>query len=269
MQLPTTHAEISHRLRYYRPWEAASSMSAASYLEERLTSYQLLALYQTFFPIPFTSSTASLYERHCPDGHTYREIEFLEVLDRHIPVGTWTIERAGEAQLDGFPVLDMGIDIHEEDAIECLRPSVQILLPLSREGRHWLETFDGNEWYEGLFNLTLSQIQSPDRVSSRHLRQRFNQQHPPLRFVPLLLNLLDKATGNLWLDCTNNEVWFGYGCETVLRWTEANLRLLMVQWKRAQITLKRCEALMDWLEGDLMPRFNKVLEQWNQPHDVL
>lgn len=263
MQIPTTHAETSYRLRQYRPWETVSLMSAASYLEERLTSYQLLALYQTFFPDPFASSTASLYERHSPEGHTHLELEFLEELDRHIPVGLWTIERAGEAQLDGFPVLDMGIDIYEEDAIERLRPAVQILLPLSREGRHWLETFDGSEWYEGQFNLTLSQIQHPDRVPSKHLRQRFNPQRPPLRFVPLLLNLLDKATSNLWLDCTNNEAWFGYGCDTILHWTETNLHLLMVQWRQAQIILSRCEALLDWLEGDLTLRFNKVLERWN------
>ncbi|KAM3090292.1 hypothetical protein ACKFKG_30340 [Phormidesmis sp. 146-35] len=263
MRIPTTHAEISHRLHQYHPWETVSLMSAASYLEERLTSYQLLALYQTFFPDPFVSSTASLYERHSLEGHTHRELEFLEELDRHIPVGMWTIERAGEAQLDGLPVLDMGIDVYEEDAIERSRPAVQILLPLSREGRHWLETLDGNEWYEGQFNLGLSQIQHPDRVSSKHLRQRFNQQRPPLRFVPLLLSLLDKTTGNVWLDCTNNEAWFGYGGDTVLRWTEANLRLLMVQWRQAEIILSRCEALLDWLEGDLTPRFNKVLELWN------
>ena len=106
MQIPTTHAETNHRLRQYRPWETISLMSAAAYLEERLTSYQLLALYQTFFPDPFASSAASLYERHSPEGHTHRELEFLEELDRHIPVGLWTIERAGETQLDGFPVLD-------------------------------------------------------------------------------------------------------------------------------------------------------------------
>lgn len=235
MRIPTTHAEINHRLRQYHPWETVGLTSAASYLEERLTSYQLLSLYQTFFPDPFASSASSLYERHSPDGHTSRELEFLEELDRHIPVGMWTIERAGEAQLDRFPVLDMGIDIYEEDAIERLRPAVQILLPLSREGRHWLEIFDGNEWYEEMFNLDLSQIQHPDRVSSKHLRQRFNSQNPPLRFVPLLLNLLDKTTGNLWLDCTNNEAWFGYGCDTVLCWTETNLRLLMGQWKRTQV----------------------------------
>lgn len=267
MQIPTTHAEISHRLRQYRPWETISLMNAAAYLEERLTSYQLLVLYQTFFPDPFASSAASLYERHSPEGHTHRELEFLEELDRCIPVGLWTIERASEAQLDGFPVLDMGIDIYEEDAIERLRPAVQILLPLSREGRHWLETFDGSEWYEGQFNLTLSQIQHPDLVPSKHLRQRFNPHRPPFRFIPLLLNLLDKVTGNLWLDCTNNEAWFGYGCDTVLTWTEANLRLLMVQWLRAQIILSRCEALLDWLEGDLTPRFHKVLELWNLPYN--
>jgi len=267
MQIPTTYAEINHRLRQYRPWETISLMSAASYLEERLTSYQLLALYQAFFSEPFASSTASLYERHNPEGHTHRELEFLEELERHIPVGLWTIEQAGETQLAGFPVLDMGIDIYEEDAIERLRPAVQILLSLSREGRHWLETFDGSEWYEEQFNLTLSQIQHPDRLPSKHLRQRFNQQRPPFRFVPLLLNLLDKATGNLWLDCTNNEAWFGYGCDTVLRWTEVNLRWLMVQWQRAQIILSRCEALLDWLEGDLILRFNKVLELWNLPYN--
>lgn len=267
MRIPTTHAEINHRLRQYRPWETISLISAASYLEERLTSYQLLALYQTFFPDPFANSSASLYERHSSEGHTHRELEFLEELERHIPVGLWTIEQAGETQLAGFPVLDMGIDIYEEDAIERLRPAVQILLPLSQEGRHWLETFDGSEWYEGLFNLDLSQIQHPDCLPSKHLRQRFNPQRPPLRFVPLLLNLLDKATGNLWLDCTNNEAWFGYGCDTVLRWTEANLRLLMVQWQRAQIILSRCEALLNWLEGDLTPHFSKVLELWNLPYN--
>jgi hypothetical protein len=266
MQIPTAYCEIVHRLRQYYPWNIFGSMSAASYLEARLTSYRLLSLYQTFFPERFANSVASLYERHNPEGHTDRELEFLAELDRQIPVGPWTLERANEAQLDGFPVWDMGIDLYEEEAIERLRLSAQILLPLSQRGRHWLETFGGGDWYGETFEVGLNQIQPLDCVLPKHLRQRFNRQCPPLRFLPLFLSLLDKTTGNLWLDCTNNEAWFGDGCDTVLQWTEANLRLLMLQWKRSQIILRYCEALLDWLDGDLTGRFNQILILWNQPY---
>ena len=266
MVIPTTYEDIRHRLTQFQPWATLHPAAAEAYLEQRLPTYQILGLYQTLFPETYARTTASRYVNPASEGHSPLELEFLERLEQVIPVSDWTIEAAQESQLPGFPIWDMGIDLYDEGAIEHFYPALQQLLPLSREGRHLLENIDGQEWYEGTFGRELNTLQHPEQVPLDRLRQRFNRHPLPLRFLPLLLSILDKRTGNDWLDSVNNEAWFGYGSQTTIEWTEPNLRSLIQQWDKAQALLKQTQALLDWLEGDLPRRFNEILDLWNPPY---
>jgi hypothetical protein len=263
--LPATYEEIQHRLTQFQPWASITPANARTYLENRLPTYQMLGLYPVLFPEAYARTTASHYGNPASEGHSPLELEFLETLEQVIPVSDWTIETAQDSRLPGFPIWDMGVDIYEEGAIEHFYPALQRLLALSREGRHLLENIDGREWYEGTYGVELDQIQHPEQVPLDRLRQRFNRQPLPLRFLPLLLSILDKRTGNDWLDSVNNEAWYGYGSQTAVEWTEANLRSLIHQWNQAQSLLKQTQALLDWLEDDLPQRFSQLLTLWNRP----
>lgn len=275
MRLPLSYAESVHRLAQYRPWESLNQSQACSYLQHRLVTYQLLHLYKTLFPQAWSESNACFYRRECAEdepgelaGHSRREVEFLETLGQTIPISNWTLEACQECRLEGLPILDLGIDIYGEGELEHLGASVQILLPFSEEGRHFLQLNgkEGQEWYESSFDLKLSEIHDPSIIPPNRLQQRFNRLDPPLRFLPLILRMIGKTTGNIWLDSTNSEEWYGSGCTTIVDWTVGNMQSLMIEWKRAQKLIDQCQTLTDWLEVDLMLRFNQILAQWNQPY---
>lgn len=268
MQCPLTHTEAVYRLRSYQPWAALSRMEATGYLEERLLTYQFLHLYQTFFPQEFTANSASIYRNS--EGHSECDLEFLQLLDKHcFPVAEWRIEQAHESRLETISLFNMGTDWQDEDGLENLKAEWKILLPLTHEGRHWLDAVDPDytEWYEGEFGFPVSAIQSPDQVPAKHFRHRCIQAGQPFRFLPLALSLLDKSTGNVWLD-EPNEAWYGPDCGTQLPWTEVSIRYLTNQWQQAQRSLKLAFEFSHWLAQDLNQHFMDVLVLWNTPYSI-
>lgn len=183
LSIPSTSTEAIYRLRTYEPHLALSRLQALELLEDRLTTYRLLALYQTFFPDQFAASTRSIYP--VGERHSDREVEFLQLLAKHcFPVSFWTIEQAYESRIEAIPVLDMGIDWHQEDALELLKDEWKILIPLTLEGRYWFESVDHDcvEWYEAEFGISFDRIRHPDQVPPKLLRQRCMKAGSPLSF---------------------------------------------------------------------------------------
>jgi hypothetical protein len=269
MQCPLTHTEAVYRLRSYQPWAALSRMEATAYLEERLLTYQFLSLYQTFFPQQFAASTTSLYRDG--EGHSQRDLEFLKLLDQHyFPISEWKMEQAHESPLATIPLCNMGTDWQDEDGLENLKAEWKILLPLTHEGRHWLDAVDpdSTEWYEGEFGFPVSAIQPPDQVPAKQLRQRCLRAGQPFKFLPLALSLLDKSTGNAWLD-EPNEAWYETDCGTQAPWLEESIRHLTKQWRQAQRSLNLAFEFSHWLAQDRNQHFMEVLVLWNKPYSKL
>ncbi|MDX2241541.1 MAG: hypothetical protein NW224_12725 [Leptolyngbyaceae cyanobacterium bins.302] len=270
MTIPTNSQDAVYRLRSFQSGMVTDRSPALEFLQRRLLTYRLLELYQTFFPQKFASSRASVYPKYRDEDETHsdRDLEFFKWLEQKLPVSWWMIDRAEDCLLPRFPLVDMGIDWREEGAIEVLKPEWKVLLPLTRDGRYWLQSVDpdGREWYETETDIGLDAIQHPDRVSLKHLRRHCNSLISPLKFLPMALAVLEKATGNLWLDVTNNEAFYGYECETTLPWTADSLRYLEREWHRASRYLSLCQEFFGWLNQDLTPRFQKVLDLWNQPY---
>lgn len=265
--IPSTSMEAIYRLRTYEPHLALSRLQALELLEARLTTYHLLALYQTFFPDQFATSTRSIYP--VAERHSDREIEFLQLLATHcFPVSFWTIEQAYESRIEAIPVLDMGVDWHQEDALESLKDEWKILIPLTSEGRYWFESVDHDcvEWYEAEFGITLDRIRHPDQVPPKLLRQRCMKAGSPFKFLPLILTLLDKSTGSVWLDAVENEAFYGSDYDTQLPWSVDSIRYLTRQWRQAKVILGCCCRLTDWLSQDLLTNFKILLELWNRPY---
>ena len=270
MTIPTSSQDAIYRLRTFQPSAVLHRLDALEFLQHRCLTYRLLELYQTFFPDKFISSQSSIYPRQGTDEDTHsdRDLEFFKWLDMKLPISWWMIERAEDCLIYRFPLVDMGIDWHEEGALETLKSEWKLLLPLIQDGRYWLESIDpdGMEWYEAEAGIQLNAIQHPDRISLKHLRRHCNALISPLKFLPMALAVLEKSTGNLWLDSTNNEAFYGCECETTLPWAEDSLQYLEREWHRANRYLDLCQEFSGWLNQDLTPRFQKVLNLWNQPY---
>lgn len=269
--LPLTAIDAIGRLRSYNPRLVLNHEAAFDYLTHRQISYRLLHLYSTFFPSKLSASTKPGFPRH-RDGesiHSEREIEFFQLLDQHcFPLSPWTIDQAYDRLIHEIPVLDMGVDWHEEDAFEALKPEWLVLIPLTEEGRYWFEQVDMDciEWYETEFGINIDSIQHPNKISAKLLRRHCLQADSPFKFLPLTLAVLNKSTNNLWLDALSNEAFYGTECETSLPWSVSAIQTLQRQWKKADHLMNQCYTLTQWLAQDLPSHFRQLLDLWNQPY---
>lgn len=268
MDIPTTSETAIYRLQNYLQRLPLSRFQALEILEAKLNVYQLLHLYQVFFPKQFAASRASTLP--IGQGYSQRERELLDLLYEHcFPLPEWAMEWAYEQRLEYIPIEDRGISWQCEDSIEGLVDEWKILIPLSSEGYYWLTSIDRDlaEWYELEFGISIQTIQASEQVPQDLLRKRCLQAGTPFKFLPLVLRVLDKNTGNVWLD---EQCSYCYGSDYSSKypWTEASIRFLTKEWQRALKTIECCNEFTNWLGQDLQAHFNLVLELWNQPYPV-
>ncbi|WP_008318593.1 hypothetical protein [Leptolyngbya sp. PCC 6406] len=273
-KVATSRAEAQYRLQCYRDRRVLLPAMAQMALETSLAHYQVLALYQILMPAAFARHGPE--ERYCTadDGydlenaHSRHELGLIRQINQRLPTGEYWPDLGTETLLsEGLPILDMGIDIHQEELLEQWMLPVIALLPLSQEGRYLIDALDVEDWYVQRVGLALAAISAWPPVEftvsfRRRLRQRFNQEAMPLRFVPMLLALVDKATGNLWLDTVNRPEW-GVEFAHFMAWTPAAVQEAEVQWRRAQDYLHKVQTLIDWLEADFSTRIQEVIRLWN------
>jgi hypothetical protein len=248
-----------HRLRQCQ--RILDTNQAVDYLENRFNSYRLLALYQHLFPDEFKNSTAAPYpeDLNNPDSHSPLEIEFLYLVSQNLfPISELQIENAYEERFYQIPLMPMGCDWIGHEDIESLRSGWQILLPLSTEGRYWLESVEGTDWYEHELGVSWQAIAHPKDINAQLLKKLSCRTAKPLKFLPLALQLLDYESNNIWLDyCAINEP------EVSLPWTVENIKFLQREWQNAKVILDQVYNLIEWLEQDLINHFELVLGIWN------
>ncbi|MBD2772557.1 hypothetical protein [Iningainema tapete] len=248
-----------HRLRQCQ--RILDSNQAVDYLENRFNSYRLLALYQHLFPVEFKHSTAAPYpeDLNNPDSHSSLEIEFLYLVNQNLfPISEFQIENAYEERLHQIPLMPMGCDWIGHEDIESLRFGWQILLPLSTEGRYWLESVEGTDWYEYELGVSWEAIAHPKDIDAQLFKKLSYCAAKPLEFMPLALQLLDYESNNIWLDsCATNEP------EISLPWTLENIKFLQSEWLDAKVILDQVYHLIEWLEQDLINHLELILGIWN------
>lgn len=257
-----TIAEASYKLRQCQE-RTTKPTDSADILKHKLITYRLLALYQQFFPNEFASSRASLYPNPQTEGHSDREIEFLERVNQHLfPIHEWVLETAYEERISTIPVIGVGVDLNDEEGLEYLRPGWQILLPMSADGRYVLESLEAGEWYESEFGISFLSIVTPDAVDEKRLRKQCRQAGEPIKYLPLTLKVIDHCTGNIWLDAYDGD-YFDYS-HTHLVWSSRSINYLTRQWQQKESITSRTDELIDWLEEDLRTHFQQLLVLWNQ-----
>ncbi|SKB13727.1 conserved hypothetical protein [Planktothrix sp. PCC 11201] len=165
--------------------------SAIDYLWSKLNTYQLLNLYQELFPIEWEKSQSEIYSEN--NGHSPKELEFISLVnERLFPIDDLIIETAYEERLYQIPVSPKGIDWQdEEEGIEALRTGWQLLFPLSKSGRWWLETVEGTQgeaWYKGRFGYSLKDITHPEKINFKLLKNLAFRAMFPINAFPIALS---------------------------------------------------------------------------------
>lgn len=251
-------SEAIYRLRQCKSILAPDD--AIEYLKQKFLSYRLLALYQQFFPAEYANSLSSFYpnELEFENWHSPKEIEFLHLVNAHLfPLPEYQLESADSEKFYQIPLISMGVDWLGEDFDE-LKPEWQILLPLSAEGRYFIESADATEWYEYQFGVPLKTITHPNKIDIKLLIEMCDRATKPLNLLPLALQLLDYESNNVWLDIC--EAW---ETENLLPWTSENVKYLQSQWQEAEVILEQVYSLINWLELKLIPHFELILSVWN------
>lgn len=239
--------------------------AACEWLSNKVASYRILSLYQSMFPDEWRRSTASLVARS--PGHSPREIEFFEWLADRMPISDCLLDDACEQYIDSLPIFDMGISWQCGEGYEYLTDEWQVLIPLTQEGSSWMQ-HGGEElldWYQASFGLNVDTVQDASCIVERAMRKRFAQLSTPLDRLPLALRVLDKRTHNVWLDAPNEGYWGE--CTVLYDLTEANLRYLVHEWRKAEKILSYVQPLISWLKADLATHFAILINHWNQPYD--
>lgn len=274
--VPSNTAEAIYSLRQYQ--FIVNSSKALDYLEAQLNLYQLLALYQHFFPLEWATSQTSLYipidasntkavslENH----HSPRELEFIALVYTHLfPMSFWAVESAHEERLQAIPLTSMGVDWQIEEGIENLRIGWKLLVPFSKEGRYWLDDveLEGSEWFDSEFEahqVYYKDIHDPDKIDNKRLRRLCCELATPLQFLPLALQLLDHETKNIWLDESPDEMNYGLYASS-LPWSKSSINLLHRKWKQASRILDAAYCLIEWLEADLNTHAQLLLQLWTR-----
>lgn len=273
--VPSTIAEAIYSLRQCQL--TITPLKALDYLEVQLNTYQLLALYQHFFPSEWATSQTSLYLPVNNEGnsktvssencHSPRELEFITLVYTHLfPMSFWAVESAHEERLQAIPITSMGVDWQIEEGIENLRMGWKLLLPFSQEGRYWLDDVEpeGSEWFDSEFethHVSYKDIHHPDRIDNKRLRRLCCELTTPLQFLPLALKLLEHETENLWLDESPDEMNYGLYASS-LPWSKSSINLLHRKWNQASRILDAAYLLIEWLETDMKTHAQLLLQLW-------
>lgn len=162
-------------------------------------------------------------------------------------------------------------------------------IPVSCTQQHdWIRGCCGFDGIQTVFKLVRTLIQSYDETHDRHyecvywraLCERFNlppEPRPaaplaaigwpqfihlamvdgtPLKYLPLVFQMVGYQTGNIWLDAPPDRDIF-------LEWSFENIAKLLMQRRNAEVLNAQVIELNRWLDADPQVRLMRAIELWN------
>ena len=259
-----------------RPGDARDALRMKQY------RYSLLDLYQWKMPEQFRQHPHGDRYRSYLEGerlnnsHSLLEVGFLEHLDTLLPEilwsDAWYTERLDEQDVAvaGLPLMDLGINIYAEDVLEALNPTFLVLVALSEQGQLVLsqcrDDVEDLLKESGLWPVMERALDSPTArspIQRNAVRRRFNQEPVPLRFVPMAVNLIDKQTGNYWLDAESEPEQFPSGSSYHMPWNREAFAIAERHGHQVEGYHQKVSDLTDWIDLNPLPRLNHVLHIWN------
>lgn len=258
------------------------SHDARDYLRMKQYRYSLLDLYRWTLPEAFHQHVYADRYRSYIEGedlnnsHSRLEVGFLEQLRNVLPAVPWNEEWYAEDWAeqdtfrDGLPLMDLGINIYAEDVLEQLKPSFLVLVALSEQGQCVMSSCrdDLEDLFQqhGLWPAMQRALDSPIATSPAQrnaVRRRFNQEPVPVRFVPMVINLIDKQTGNYWLDAESDYEQFPSGSSLHMPWNREAFAIVQRHGNQVNDYHQKLNDLNQWIEADPLAQLNHILDIWN------
>ncbi len=206
------------------------------YLSGLRFRFNILHLYQHFFPEQYACSEASPHPPPHGSSHSPREIEFFELVLSHL----FPILDPGvlddEVRFDGIPIEVCGITYDDADQLDvCCRI---VGAAVGALGLDWEDVI--GEWPVGLPEPL---ARRPDQALDLEKFETLCRKRGGLwTHVPVTTRIVCNETGNDFLDVTY-ETSFEWP-----PWTRENVEYLRQEWARADRMLSRAQEVMEWIK---------------------
>ena len=218
------------------------------YLEELSEQITLLALYKELFPVEWLQSTTPLTQHSHPGDYSDREVEFLELVNELLFPLEWLedFRECSERYIE-IPIYTQNTNWWDM-SLEDLNLTEQFLLSLLGYGH------PQEEWILH-FGFNPKKLVTVAEVDWEKLYLLCQQASPALSFFYDVLCIIDRSTGCIWLDTTNEF------CDS-LPWTKESLLHLAEQWEVSQEYWQKIRQFSEWLESSISHR-KQVIKLWN------
>lgn len=247
---------VTDALSFLRAFELPLTVKEALfYLEKLDDTFGKLYLYQKLFSIEFAASSALALPK---DGEAYsqKEIEFFKLVDQNLFPVSWELyedEALHEGQRDNaIWVQSLGPEWWEcgpQDLAEGWQILLILTLTIKAEDTGGLS----DETLQILNERKAGELSWP---KLEWLCQN-NGVSPPLNALPKALEMLDRSTGNVWLDYTDESP---YG-EAV--WCEEDMVELAGQYRAASERIDQVMDFFDWMQA-YPENLREVVKLWNR-----
>lgn len=224
------------------------------YLKRIKDSVEMLEVYQKVFPGQYAASTASLFEPdHQWAEYTAREGEFLRLLDRQnmIPVHLADEWEWLEQRMSGIPVVP--IQNHEwccgDFDAEELGDAMYLGFCTCT-----------NQW-EGVaerYQIEPTELYFGMDLDYSIFDQKLSRQPDALKFLPVITDMMNYATGNAFLDASH------CNCPDFYPWTVKNIRRLAKDYQRTSLVADGLGRLDDLVTADPLALYRRVRDIWNE-----
>lgn len=219
-----------------------------SYLEELRQSIIFLPLYQDLFPKAWQNSTTPLLQRFNSCEYSEREIEFLELVDKHL----FPLDWLEDAKIDLEKHFEIPVYSHE---LEWWNADFDDLEFIDRFILSFLENGYLQEEWGKYFGFIPNNLVSASITNYRKLKKLSECKKKPLSFFYDVISIVNHSTDCIWIDITSEDF-------VSLPWTKDSLLYLSQQWQVAQEYYQKKQQLEEWLQSSINHRIQAV-KLWN------
>jgi hypothetical protein len=255
---------LEQSLQYLQSYQLPlSPKSAINYLLNISHQYQLLGLYQHFFPVEYQHSQGSpdrikqeLEQDLESELPSEQEREFMRLVNSKLfPLDLYWVDECEENSFALFQIPLEVCGINWEDALlDDFGLGRQLLILLIHPE---LGETTASADAAVLHKWALEQIPK-DEIDFRKFKRLCALRGEPLTGAPLAIEMLEQNTNNIFLDCYDPE----YICEGDREWSIANVTFWTEHWKEADAMLAQINKLLTWLEANPLANFTQLVELW-------
>ena len=258
------------RLPEIRPWPL-SHQAAMEFIRVAHSVVEYLETYRALFPQDYqrsmdaiAASRASLLPRR-KEIYAPHEVHFLSLIHRtKFPLGDLKERLANAEQRWYFVPFDpIGWDDWYHYDLSRSDRSWLLLLYLAGEieeetlAEHFYRPGDDPLLVERQVATIISTPWKP-YVNHDRLERACQREQGPISAFKVALDVTTHNTGNIWLDYTSDMT-----LDEDLCWDVATVTSLADQFPPARLMVEQAIAFIVWLEADLMPRFQEIVNIWN------